>query len=146
MAASVDTIPPLPSPPASTCADTKLASDEDQSSEGSSVSMRREHSNSSSISEPAVEEDDYERRLDEQQRHYSLADDAQKDADLETAVPSGRASRSSTISNTTNPNVRRLSATEMQRLTNSPESLPVDRKSTRLNSSHSGESRMPSSA
>ncbi|KAJ4129828.1 hypothetical protein NW768_006798 [Fusarium equiseti] len=131
MAASVDTIlPPLPSPPASTCADEQtaklatIASDEDHSSEGSSISMRREYSNSSSISEPAVEEDDYERRLDEQQRHYSL-DDAQKDGDLETAVPSGRASRSSTISNTTNPNVRRLSATEMQRLANSPESLPV---------------------
>ncbi|CAF3613855.1 unnamed protein product [Fusarium graminearum] len=139
MAASVDTIlprhlPPLLSPsstpPPSTCADehtTKLPtipSDEDHSSEeGSSGSVRRIHSSSSSISEPAVEDDQDEQQQNDQPQQQT--DDAQKDADLETAVPSGRASRSSTISNTTNPNVRRLSATEMQRLTNSPESLPV---------------------
>lgn len=81
--------------------------------------MRRVESNSS-ISEPAVEDDE-----DQEQEPAEETLDKDKDQDDSTAVPSGRASRSSTISNTTNPNVRRLSATEMQRLTNSPESLPV---------------------
>ncbi|PCD42079.1 hypothetical protein AU210_004614 [Fusarium oxysporum f. sp. radicis-cucumerinum] len=136
MAASVDSInshhlPPLLSPsstPPPSCADTTndkiptITSDEDHSSEeGShrSSSVRRVESNSS-ISEPAVEDDE-----DQEQEPAEETLDKDKDQDDSTAVPSGRASRSSTISNTTNPNVRRLSATEMQRLTNSPESLPV---------------------
>ncbi|KAF4458081.1 hypothetical protein F53441_89 [Fusarium austroafricanum] len=137
MAASVDSInshhlPPLLSPtptPPPSCADTtndKLPttpSDEDHSSEeGSrrSGSMRRADSNSS-ISEPAVEDDE-----DDEQEPQQAEESLDKDKDQEDiAGPSGRASRSSTISNTTNANVRRLSATEMQRLTNSPESLPV---------------------
>ncbi|KAH7212250.1 eukaryotic membrane protein family-domain-containing protein [Fusarium oxysporum] len=136
MAASVDSInshrlPPLLSPsstPPPSCADTTndkiptIPSDEDHSSEeGSrrSSSVRRVESNSS-ISEPAVEDDE-----DQEQEPAEETLDKDKDQDDSTAVPSGRASRSSTISNTTNPNVRRLSATEMQRLTNSPESLPV---------------------
>ncbi|KAF4951853.1 hypothetical protein FSARC_12803 [Fusarium sarcochroum] len=151
MAASVDgfnshRFPPLLSPkstpPPSTCADEQntsasagklptIPSDEDHSSEeGShrSGSMRRVDSASSSISEPAVEDDeDLEEQEDEQVEDglEKEKDQGEDSKDLDTAVPSGRASRSSTISNTTNPNVRRLSASEMQRLTNSPESLPV---------------------
>ncbi|KAM0426315.1 hypothetical protein ACHAPT_008355 [Fusarium lateritium] len=165
MAASVDStkphhFPPLlsptsSSPSTSTCASEAVASpqasttseklptipsDEDRSSEeGShrSVSPRRADSNSSSISDPAIEDDQapHEDREEEERRQRSVkeqqdgqADDAQKyvsDKEQDTAVHSGRASRSSTISNTTNPNVRRLSASEMQRLTNSPDSLPV---------------------
>ncbi|KAM6532696.1 hypothetical protein FALCPG4_005747 [Fusarium falciforme] len=118
-----------------------IPSDEDRSSEeGShrSVSPRRADSNSSSISDPAIEDDEHEDREEEERRQRRVkeqdgkqteqTDDAQKyvsDKEQDTAVHSGRASRSSTISNTTNPNVRRLSASEMQRLTNSPDSLPV---------------------
>ncbi|KAF5664472.1 hypothetical protein FHETE_7063 [Fusarium heterosporum] len=144
MAASVDSInshrlPPLLSPastpPPSTCADEAteklptIPSDEDHSSEeGShrSGSVRRVDSASSSISEPAVEDDNEDEQEEEQVEDVVEKERDQEDnKDLDTAVPSGRASRSSTISNTTNPNVRRLSASEMQRLTNSPDSLPV---------------------
>lgn len=166
MAASVDStklhhFPPLltPTPSPTTCASEAttttaspqastgeklptIPSDEDRSSEeGShrSVSPRRADSNSSSISDPAIEDDENEDREEEEQRRQrrvkeqdgkqtDQTDDAQKyvsDKEQDTAVHSGRASRSSTISNTTNPNVRRLSASEMQRLTNSPDSLPV---------------------
>ncbi|WZH47304.1 eukaryotic membrane protein family-domain-containing protein [Fusarium acuminatum] len=144
MAASVDSInahrlPPLlsprSSPPPSTCADEApeklptIPSDEDHSSEeGSHVSgsLRRVASASSSISEPAVEDDEEEElEVEPVEDTVEKERDQDESKDLDTAVPSGRASRSSTISNTTNPNVRRLSASEMQRLTNSPESLPV---------------------
>ncbi|KAF5020657.1 hypothetical protein F66182_7313 [Fusarium sp. NRRL 66182] len=144
MAASVDSInphhlPPLLSPtstPPPACADETptpneklpaIPSDEDHSSEeGSrrSGSVRRTDSNSSSISELAVEDDsEPEDQWEDLVKKEKGQSEDSKDHDA--AVHSGRASRSSTISNTTNPNVRRLSATEMQRLTSAPESLPV---------------------
>ncbi|KAM5356814.1 hypothetical protein ACJ41O_003460 [Fusarium nematophilum] len=116
-----------------------ITSDEDHSSEeGSrrSASLHREYSNSSSISDPAIEDDDdspeeedgRRRRVDKEKEdgRQTEGDSVRtQDKEQDTAVHSGRGSRSSTISNTTNPHVRRLSASEMQRLTNSPESLPV---------------------
>ncbi|KAF4980415.1 hypothetical protein FZEAL_3568 [Fusarium zealandicum] len=144
---------PLPSPPRAgkSTAETAeilptIPSDEDPSSEeGShrSASLRRGDSNSSSISDPAIEDDDdddddqpvehdeerRQRRVtkdkDQDEKPLEQGEEGQRSQDTPTPTPSGRASRSSTISSTHNPNVRRLSASEMQRLTNSPESLPV---------------------
>ena len=45
-----------------------------------------------------------------------------------------------------NENIDRLLRSAAQRGEEHPAAMPLDRKSTRLNSSHSGESRMPSSA
>ncbi|KAF7563545.1 hypothetical protein G7046_g594 [Stylonectria norvegica] len=104
-----------------------IPSDEDRSSEDGShrsVSPQRATSNSSSISEPAVEEDDdEEERLRQLVTHeYQLQ---QQPEDKEDGSSAQR-SRSSTIkTNRSHDNIRRLSASEMQRLTSSPESLPV---------------------
>ncbi|CAM1505856.1 Fc.00g114930.m01.CDS01 [Cosmosporella sp. VM-42] len=97
-----------------------IPSDEDRSSEDGSHrsgSPRRAESNSSSISDPAA--DDEEETREQQQLEMDRTDD--KDDGLV-----GRRSRSSTIkTNASHDNVRKLSASEMRRLANSPESLPV---------------------
>ncbi|KAH6886218.1 eukaryotic membrane protein family-domain-containing protein [Thelonectria olida] len=132
------TIPfPPPPPPA-------VSSDEDRSSDDGShrsASPRRPKSNSSSISDPAVEDDTADDESDNDaadmhhHRRHTVGGKAKhreptekdKDKDKSDGGFSGRGSRSSTISNATvhGGHVRRLSATEMQRLTNSPESLPI---------------------
>ncbi|KAK7418459.1 hypothetical protein QQX98_003951 [Neonectria punicea] len=116
-----------------------ISSDEDHSSEDGyrSASPRRPESNSSSISDPAVEddpEDDVDEDRHRQRRHTvgNKAKDGGTHSDREgrekAEGPPGRGSRSSTVTNASiygHGHVRRLSVSEMQRLTNAPDSLPV---------------------
>ncbi|KPM43303.1 hypothetical protein AK830_g3289 [Neonectria ditissima] len=116
-----------------------ISSDEDHSSEDGyrSASPRRPESNSSSISDPAVE-DDPEQNVDGDRHRHRRHTAGEKGKDRGTASeregrekaegPPSPSSRRSTVSNASiysHAHVRRLSASEMQRLTNAPESLPV---------------------
>ncbi|KAI5460461.1 eukaryotic membrane protein family-domain-containing protein [Mariannaea sp. PMI_226] len=141
-ASATATIPfPLPLP--------TVSSDEDHSSQDGSqrsVSPHRPVSHSSSISDPAVEDSDNDHdndsdgesathangtttNMDRQRRRASSEKAKERESrghEKGDGSVSRRGSRSSTISNATiGGHVRRLSATEMQRLTNAPESLPI---------------------